>query len=69
MMLAIIADRAEGPAASVPHLVRCVEIATKERQQADAHEHLARAYQKLGEHEKAAEQRELAKQKHEAATE
>ena len=69
MMLAIIADRAEGPAASVPHLVRCVEIATKERQQADAHEHLARAYQKLGEHEKAAEQRELAKQKHEAAME
>jgi len=63
-MLAMICDKRDGAAAALPHLLSCVEHATKggvARQRAEAHENLARTYKVLGEETKAEEQREAAR--------
>ena len=59
-MLYMIAEKEEGPAAAVPHLLACIGCAVK-RQKVDAHANLAKIYDQLGEHEKRDEQISFAK--------
>ena len=71
-MLALLAERETGSEAALPHLLKCAELAGPERQQAEAHDNLARVYKTLGRDEDATVQRALAEQaleKHKAKEE
>lgn len=59
-MLAILAEREGGPEAALPHLLKCSELASTDRQKAEAHDNLARVYKALDRDDEAAEQRGLA---------
>uniref|UniRef100_A0A7S2MAH4 Uncharacterized protein n=1 Tax=Haptolina brevifila TaxID=156173 RepID=A0A7S2MAH4_9EUKA len=59
-MLALIAEREEGPAAAVPHFQQCAQLASSPRQKADAHKNLSKLYATLGDEEKQTEHEALA---------
>jgi len=59
-MLAIVAERLEGPAATVPHFEKTIELGN-DKQQAEAHDNLARTYHALQDSAKHAEHVELSK--------
>jgi hypothetical protein len=59
-MLAIIAERLEGPPAAVAHFEKGIALSTNDTQKAEVHINLARTYGVMGEEEKRAEQLSLA---------
>jgi len=60
-MLALIAEREEGPAAAVEHFLTVTRLAPSLHQKADAHENLAKLHAQLADEEKEAEHEGLSR--------
>ena len=60
MMLGIMAERAEGPSAAIPHFEKVLELGSNARQRAECHDNLAETYSVLGDEAKRDEHKALA---------